>query len=60
MTKIGEHLSKRLDLIPAQRRIFGHAPPKIRLPWLLGRYRRHTRRSMSCPADCRPRRPLRT
>jgi len=60
MTKIGEDVSKRLDVIPAQWRVWSHAARNTSAAGARALSCRHTRRSMSCLVDCRPKRRLRT
>lgn len=60
MTKIGEDVSKRLDVIPAQWRCWSRAARNTSVATARALSCRRTHRSTSCPAGCRPKRPLRT
>lgn len=59
MTKIGEDVSKRLDVMPAQWRVLiTRRNTSVATARALSCRRTH--RSTSCPAGCRPKRPSRT
>ncbi|UGY12333.1 IS66 family transposase zinc-finger binding domain-containing protein [Bradyrhizobium sp. 6(2017)] len=60
MTKIGEDVSKRLDVIPAQWRCWSRAARNTSVATARALSCRRAHRSASCPAGCRPKRPLRT
>jgi transposase len=54
MTKIGEDVSERLDVIPAQWRVLVTRRPKYAAAAARALSCRRLRRSMSCPVACRP------
>ena len=60
MTKIGEDVSKRLDVIPAQWRVLVTRRPKYVCRRCSGAVVQAHAPELSCPAGYRPRRPLRT
>jgi transposase len=56
MAKIGEDVSERLDVIPAQFRVLVTRRPRYACRRCSGAVVQAMRRNTSCPAGCRPRR----